>query len=124
MKYALNKKEVTNIVMQRHFKVDHKVLTDSHYPAGLMDVMQIRAKGAPVIITHERSTIRYPNPSIRENDTIRFNLKSGKIEDFAKFEIGNLCIASGGRNMERIGTIVHSIRQETRLGFLFLVTND
>ncbi len=41
LKYALTTKEVTAIVMQRHVKVDHKVRTDSHFPAGLMDVVQI-----------------------------------------------------------------------------------
>ena len=74
---------------------------------------KLELKGFPVILTHEGSTIRYSNPSIRENDTIRFNLKSGKIEDFAKFEIGNLCMASEGRNMGRIGTIFH---RECHLG--------
>lgn len=144
LKYALTTKEVTAIVMQRHVKVDHKVRTDSHFPAGLMDVVQIEktnehfrllydvkgrfvihritseeadyklckvrnyqigAKGVPFIVTHDGRTIRYPDPLIRTNDTIRFNLKTGKIDDFAKFEVGNLCIITGGRNMGRIGVI-------------------
>ena len=130
--------------MQRLVKVDHKVRTDSHYPAGLMDVIQIEktnenfrllydvkgrfvvhritpeeadyklckvhkyqigAKGVPFIVTHDGRTIRYPDPLIRANDTIRYNLKTGKIEDFTKFEVGNLCMITGGRNMGRIGII-------------------
>ena len=36
LKYALTKREVTNIVMQRLIKVDNKVRTDSNYPTGFM----------------------------------------------------------------------------------------
>jgi small subunit ribosomal protein S4e len=36
LKYALTKKEVVSIVMQRLVKVDGKVRTDATYPAGFM----------------------------------------------------------------------------------------
>lgn len=35
------------------------------------------------------------------------DLESGKIKDFIKFEIGQLCMATGGSNRGRVGTIVH-----------------
>jgi len=41
LKYALTKKEVQSILMQRHIKVDGKVRTDSNYPVGFMDVISI-----------------------------------------------------------------------------------
>ncbi|KAM9984878.1 hypothetical protein ACTFIY_009320 [Dictyostelium cf. discoideum] len=41
LKYALTKKEVTLILMQRLVKVDGKVRTDPNYPAGFMDVISI-----------------------------------------------------------------------------------
>jgi small subunit ribosomal protein S4e len=41
LKFALTKKEVTQILMQRVVKVDGKVRTDPTYPAGFMDVVQI-----------------------------------------------------------------------------------
>jgi len=41
LKYALTKREVTFILMQRLVKVDHKVRTDPNYPAGFMDVITI-----------------------------------------------------------------------------------
>jgi len=41
LKYALTKKEVTQILMQRLIKVDGKVRTDSNYPVGFMDVISI-----------------------------------------------------------------------------------
>ncbi|KYQ90961.1 40S ribosomal protein S4 [Tieghemostelium lacteum] len=42
LKYALTKKEVTLILMQRHLRVDGKVRTDPNFPAGFMDVVQIK----------------------------------------------------------------------------------
>ena len=149
LKYALNKREVNSIVMQRSVKVDGKVRTDSNYPAGFMDVIQIEktgenfrllydvkgrfavhrisdeeakyklckvrklqigSKGIPYIITHDGRTIRYPDPLIRANDTIRYNLESGKVEDFIKFESGNVAIITGGHNMGRVGVITHRER--------------
>merc|ERR1712125_161132 len=41
LKYALTKKEVSQILMQRLIKVDGKVRTDSNYPVGFMDVISI-----------------------------------------------------------------------------------
>jgi small subunit ribosomal protein S4e len=41
LKYALTKREVTLILMQRFIKVDGKVRTDSTYPTGFMDVITI-----------------------------------------------------------------------------------
>ena len=40
-RYALNGREVTSILMQRFVRVDGKVRTDTTYPAGLMDVIDI-----------------------------------------------------------------------------------
>jgi len=41
LKYALTKREVTFIVMQKLIKVDGKVRTDTNYPSGFMDVVSI-----------------------------------------------------------------------------------
>jgi len=41
LKYALTRREVTSIVMQRLIKVDGKIRTDTHYPTGFMDVISI-----------------------------------------------------------------------------------
>jgi len=145
LKYALNKREVVQILMQRLVKVDHKVRTDTTYPAGFMDVVtidriqngtfrllydtkgrftlqkitpqeakyklckvrrsQIGAKGIPYISLHDGRTVRYPHPDIKVNDTVKFDLETGKIETFVKFEVGNLCTITGGRNLGRVGVI-------------------
>jgi small subunit ribosomal protein S4e len=62
--------------------------------------------GVPYIVTHDGRTIRYPDPDIKVNDTIMLDLETGKIKDFAKFDIGQLAMATGGHNNGRVGTLV------------------
>ncbi|EJU03689.1 40S ribosomal protein S4 [Dacryopinax primogenitus] len=69
--------------------------------------LAIGAKGVPYIVTHDGRTIRYPDPLIKVNDTVKFDLETGKIVDFVKFDTGNVAVITGGRNMGRVGTIVH-----------------
>ncbi|KAI0339668.1 40S ribosomal protein S4 [Trametopsis cervina] len=64
-------------------------------------------KGVPYITTHDGRTIRYPDPSIKVNDTVKYEFENGKITDFIKFDTGNLVMITGGRNMGRVGVIVH-----------------
>lgn len=45
-------------------------------------------KGVPMIITNDARTIRYPDPMIRINDTIVFDMKENKIKDFMSLEAG------------------------------------
>lgn len=63
-------------------------------------------KGIHYARTHDGRTLRYPDPEVKANDTIRIEIPSGKQLDFIKFEIGNLAIISGGNNIGRVGTIV------------------
>jgi len=62
-------------------------------------------KGIPFIVTNDGRTIRYPDPLIKVHDTIRFDIATGKILDFIKFETGNLCMVTGGHNLGRVGII-------------------
>jgi small subunit ribosomal protein S4e len=64
-------------------------------------------KGIPYAITHDGRTLRYPDPEIKANDTVRLDLSTGKILDFVKFEIGNTVTISGGNNIGRVATITH-----------------
>jgi len=64
-------------------------------------------KGIPYAITHDGRTLRYPDPDVRVNDTIRLDTASGKMLDYVKFEPGNCAMISGGNNVGRIGVIMH-----------------
>jgi small subunit ribosomal protein S4e len=146
LKYALTKREVTLILMQRLVKVDGKVRTDPTYPTGFQDVIEIAktdekfrilydtkgrfaiqkispeeakyklgkvkrvatgAKGIPYIVLHDGKTIRYPDPLIKVNDSVKYSIETGKVLEFLKFELGNLVMCTGGRNLGRVGVITH-----------------
>lgn len=46
--------------------------------------VQLGARGVPFIVTHDGRTIRYPDPAIKVNDTIKFDLVEQKIVDHIK----------------------------------------
>lgn len=50
----------------------------------------IGTKGIPHLVTHDARTIRYPDPLIKVNDTVRIDLETSKITDFIKFDTGRL----------------------------------
>jgi small subunit ribosomal protein S4e len=50
--------------------------------------VQIGPKKIPYLVTHDGRTIRYPDPTIRPNDTIQLDIATGKITDHIKFESG------------------------------------
>jgi len=146
LKYALTRREVSQILIQRLVKVDLKVRTDKNYPVGFMDIVSIQktdenfrllydtkgrfalqkianpeeakfklgkvrraetgAKGIPYVSLHDGRTVRYPDPLIKVNDTVKLSLETGKIVDFIKFDIGNLVMMTGGKNLGRVGVIV------------------
>merc|ERR1712080_408806 len=92
--------------------------------------VQLGAKGVPFIVTHDGRTIRYPDPAIKVNDTVKFDLVENKIVDHIKFEQGNLVMLTGGRNQGRVGTLVHKERHvrdvldrefATRLSNVFII---
>ena len=137
------------ICMEKHVAVDGKVRTDPHFPAGFMDVVEIKnsndqfrliydtkgrfalhritdaekafklcrvkdvsvtGKGVSYLVTHDGRTIRYPDPAVKINDTVKVEIKSGKIYSAAeggiiKFEIGNSVMVTKGRNTGRVGEL-------------------
>jgi len=66
-----------------------------------------QAASIPYVVTHDGRTIRYPDPAIRVNDTIKVDIASGKITDHAKFEAGATVMVTRGANTGRVGTLVN-----------------
>lgn len=62
-----------------------------------------------LIVAH---SIRYPDPLIKVNDTVKIDLATGKITDFIRFDTGVICMVTGGRNMGRVGVITHRERHD------------
>jgi small subunit ribosomal protein S4e len=59
----------------------------------------------PVITTHDARTIRFPDPVIKVNDSVKVDLATGKVVEIVKFESGNLVMLTGGKNQGRVGII-------------------
>ncbi|KDD75424.1 hypothetical protein H632_c691p0 [Helicosporidium sp. ATCC 50920] len=74
--------------------------------------MQFGRGGVPYVATHDGRTMRYPDPAIREGDTVVFDIEENKIRDFVRFEVGNLAMVTGGHNNGRVGTITHTERHK------------
>jgi len=159
LKYSLTRRETVMIVMRRHVEVDKKVRTDINYPAGFMDVVEIKdtnekfrllydvkgrfvlhriadeeskfkllrvvkqstaskasigrnpfqtgqAAAIPYVVTHDGRTIRYADPSIKVNDTIKFDLTSNKVTGVYKFDVGQTAMITRGANIGRVGEII------------------
>ena len=85
---------------------------EATYKLGKVRRVQLGKKGVPYVVTHDGRTIRYPDPDIKVNDTVKIDLASGKITDFIKFDTGKLVYITGGRNMGRIGTIINKERHD------------
>ena len=64
------------------------------------------------VLTEAYHRIRYPDPAIKVNDTVKIDLSTGKISDFIRFDTGVIAMATGGRNMGRVGVITHRERHD------------
>jgi small subunit ribosomal protein S4e len=62
-------------------------------------------KGVPTAVTHDGRNLRYIDPLIKANDTVKYNLETGKIEEFVKFELGAIAMITSGANVGRVGII-------------------
>jgi len=66
---------------------------------------QLGRGGVPYITTHDGRTVRFPDPEIKVGDTIKFNLKTGKVDEFYKCENEASVMIIKGRNTGRVGNI-------------------
>ncbi len=87
----------------------HRLVNDdeANYKLCRVKKIQISQKKIPFLVTNDGRTIRYPDPVIKVNDTVKVDLNLGKITDHIKFEVGNLCMISHGRNTGRVGIVQH-----------------
>jgi small subunit ribosomal protein S4e len=64
------------------------------------------------IYTKGTYSVRYPDPAIKVNDTVKIDLATGKITEFIHFDTGVIAMITGGRNMGRVGVITHRERHD------------
>ncbi|KAI9760572.1 MAG: hypothetical protein M1835_000142 [Candelina submexicana] len=91
----------------------HRISSDeAEYKLGKVKRVQLGRGGIPYLVTHDARTIRYPDPAIKVNDTVKIDLATGKIVDFIRFDTAVIAMATGGRNMGRVGVITHRERHD------------
>jgi len=87
------------------FTVHRITKEEAKYKLCKVKKMLVGPKGVPMLVTHDGRTLRYPDPHVRVNDTIRIDLETQKIEEYIKFDSGNLVMITGGHNLGRVGVI-------------------
>ena len=89
------------------FVVHRITAEEAQYKLLKVKRVQLGAKGVPQIVTHDGRTLRYPDPLVRVNDTVKYDLVNQKMVDFIKFDTGAQVIVTGGRNIGRAGQLIH-----------------
>lgn len=86
------------------FTIHRITKEEAAYKLCRVQKIETGAKGIPFVVTHDGRTIRFPHPDIKVSDSVRISL-DGKVLDFIKFEVGNLVMVTGGRNLGRVGVV-------------------
>lgn len=60
------------------FAIHRITAEEASYKLLKVKKVQLGAKGVPFIVTHDGRTIRYPDPAIKVNDTVKFDLVENK----------------------------------------------
>ena len=80
---------------------------EATYKLCRINKVYIGSKKIPMAVTHDGRTIRYPDPDVKVNDTVKVDIQTGKMSDILKFELGATVLLIRGRNTGRVGTLVH-----------------
>lgn len=102
----------------------HKISqAESKFKLARVKDLAMGANAVPYIVTHDGRTIRYPDPMIAINDTVKVDLETNKCIDYIKFESGNLAMISGGKNTGRVGVIVSRERHQGSFDIVHIKDN-
>lgn len=66
----------------------------------------------PVAVTHDGRTLRYPDPDLKVNDTVKVDIATGKMSDIIKFELGTMVMITKGGNTGRVGQLMSVEKHE------------
>ena len=72
------------------------------------------------MVTNDGRTIRYPDPLVKSSDTIQLDIATSKIIDCLKFEVGNLCMITGGHSLGRLGIITSRERHPGSFDIIYI----
>lgn len=91
------------------FKLCRVVKVDTAKKASIGKNPFVHGVGSAIayLVTHDGRTVRYPDPAIKVNDTVKFDFSTSKIADRLPFEIGALAMVTKGANTGRVGVLIH-----------------
>jgi len=119
----------------------NKISTGSKVAAGRNPFHEGQAGAVPIVVAHDGRTVRFVDPHVKANDTIRFDIKTGRPTGYLKFDVGSLAIVTKGANIGRVGVIsaidrhpgsfdiVHLKDRKgntfaTRIGYVFVIGDN
>merc|ERR1712192_23124 len=85
---------------------------EAQYKLCRVNKVYVSANKIPVAVTHDGRSIRYPDPDVKVNDSIKVSIETGKMSDILKFELGALVMLTKGHNSGRVGNLMHIERHE------------
>jgi small subunit ribosomal protein S4e len=85
---------------------------EAQYKLCRVNQVYVGTRKIPVAVTHDGRTIRYPDPDVKVNDTVKVNIETGKMSDIIKFELGAMVMITKGHNCGRVGTLDHIEKHE------------
>jgi len=80
---------------------------EAEYKLCRIQKVYVTAKKVPVAVTHDGRTLRYPDPDVKVNDTVKVSIATGKMSDIFSFEMGAMVMVTKGHNAGRVGQLVH-----------------
>lgn len=80
---------------------------EAQYKLCRVNKVFVSSNKIPVAVTHDGRSIRYPDPDVKVNDTIKVDIATGKMSDILKFELGAMVMITKGNNIGRIGQLMH-----------------
>lgn len=74
------------------FAIHRITAEEAKYKLCKVKSQKVGPKGIPYINTHDGRTVRYPDPLIKVNDTVKLDIETGKVR---------FMVACGGENVSR-----------------------
>ena len=113
---------------------------EAQYKLCRINKVYVGANKVPCAVTHDGRTLRYPDPDIKVNDTVKVSIATGKASDTFAFGLGSMIMITKGHNCGRVGTLMHIEKHDgsfsivtvkdskgntfaTRLGNVFVIGN-
>ena len=85
---------------------------EAQYKLCRVNKVYVSSNKIPCAVTHDGRTIRYPDPDLKVNDTVKVSIETGKMTSFLKFDLGALVMITRGHNTGRVGTVMHIEKHE------------